>query len=200
MTRLQQLTPGTVIVGPGPSNAATVRRATRQGATVMVDLQLSDGSRARESFAPSDLKRVAIIEQAPWGLHSRDVAAATHITELSIARGGCYGPCPIYEARFSDDGRVTYIGHQFVDRLGVHHGEVAITTYRAVAVAVQRLGFFALGSDYSEQVTDSETVTTSAIRLGRRKEARNYAGAGPLELTAIEHLLDSLLAVTDWES
>lgn len=167
---------------------------------MLVDLQLSDGTRTRETFALSDVKHLAIIEQAPWSLHSREIATATDITELSIARGGCYGPCPIYDARFSAHGHVTYIGYEFVDRLGVHQGEIAATTYRAVAGAVQRLGYFALGSDYSEQVTDSETVTTSATRRGRRKEVLNYAGAGPLELAAVELLLDSLLAVTDWES
>lgn len=122
---------------------------------------------------------------------------AWQITEVSLERGACFGPCPIYKITIKRDGTAIYEGKRFVERLGMYRGTVY--AFNNLARLIEASGYFKLKDNYSVNITDLSTATTSVVRAGKRKTIRNYGGAGPIELWGIETTIDGMVANTKWE-
>ena len=63
------------------------------------------------------------------------------ITAISLSRGPCYGPCPVYRVTLSKVGHSAYIGESHTDRVGPHHGRLAPERFDGLVGAILRLGF-----------------------------------------------------------
>lgn len=120
------------------------------------------------------------------------------IMEVSLERGACYGTCPVYKVTLKRDGTAIYEGKRFVERQGTYTGN--IYSFDRLAQFIEAEGYFKLKDDYSINVTDLSTTTTSVVRAGgQRKTISDYAGAGPIELWAIETAIDGVVAHTKWQ-
>ncbi len=50
----------------------------------------------------------------------------------SIERTACYGQCPMYKARFMDNGEVIYVGRRFVEKIGTYKGLISAEEIQAI--------------------------------------------------------------------
>jgi hypothetical protein len=123
------------------------------------------------------------------------------ITEIAIERAGCYGTCPIYTAKISRDGTVSYAGDLYVDRLGSFRAQASPSRFDDLAEFAVKIGYRDFSPVYDSGVTDDETVYTRVTYADKKvKIVSNYANCGPVTLWALEQLIDKIVTeATDWK-
>jgi hypothetical protein len=97
------------------------------------------------------------------------------------------------------DGTATYIGKRFVERVGEFDGRFNPYYFERLAQFIESQGYFNLQDKYEEQMTDQNTVITSAVRRNKRKTIVNYGGEAPVKLWGIEMAIDGVLTQIRWE-
>jgi microsomal dipeptidase-like Zn-dependent dipeptidase len=110
---------------------------------------------------------------------------------ITLERTACFGFCPVYSVRLTEDGTVTYEGKQHVKVLGTQTWKIDAATVRALAKEMQDAGFFELQDEYRSMVTDHPTVFTSLTAGGRTKKVMDYV-AGPQKLKDLEARIDQV--------
>ena len=108
---------------------------------------------------------------------------------ITLSRTACFGTCPEYTVKMTEDGSVTYNGRKFVRVDGVHTWKIDPAAVRALADDMVKDGFFELRDSYSSRITDNPTVYTTLLLDGRYKAIQDYI-TGPPGLKAIERRID----------
>jgi hypothetical protein len=122
------------------------------------------------------------------------------IVEISMERTMCYGPCPVYKVTFKSDGTAIYQGEAHVEKLGVYKGIVDKQDFDYLNEFMSKLKFSQLNDEYTTPVTDcANTITTMLINGDTIKKVNNYAESGPVEIWAIEKVIDGIINDIYWE-
>ncbi|HWO38221.1 MAG TPA: ankyrin repeat domain-containing protein, partial [Candidatus Acidoferrum sp.] len=110
---------------------------------------------------------------------------------VELSRSGCYGTCPSYSVRVSEDGNVLWKGGGFVETVGERHS--TITPEAAHALLQQFLAprFWALCDGYDASVTDNPAMQVEERIGGRSKKVRNYADSAPQFERTFEDAVDA---------
>ena len=124
---------------------------------------------------------------------------ARGITEISLRRTMCYGPCPVDQVVLRSDGTATYTGTSDVARLGTYEGKFSRWQFKRLAELLESRDFFKMRGRYLEPVPDQASVITRAVRGGKEKVVDNYAGAGPIELWGIKMAIRGVVAEIEWK-
>ena len=123
------------------------------------------------------------------------------VSEIALERAGCFGTCPVYSVRFTQNGDAFYSGGRHARISGTRRGKITEGQFRSVASFIDNAGFFEMKDyyRYTDMMTDLETTYLSATRDGEQKIIYEYGGAGPKELWIIKALIDKLILETDWD-
>jgi hypothetical protein len=119
------------------------------------------------------------------------------ITAITMDKSPCYGSCPAYSVRFSDDGRAAYVGGRFAALQGTFSG-VADFPSLAAWVASQHPETL---SDRYPVNTDAPAVRLTIDRGSRRQTIEAATGIGPnvpLRLAGILLALDGEMTRIHW--
>lgn len=120
--------------------------------------------------------------------------------EISMERTMCYGPCPVYKVTFCSDGTAYYEGEAHVEKLGIYKGIIDDNDFESLLTLMEKLSFKGLSDEYSTPVTDcANTITTMLVNGDEVKKVNNYAEAGPVEIWAIEKVIDGIINDIYWE-
>jgi hypothetical protein len=79
-------------------------------------------------------------------------------------------------------------------------GIVSMVEFHRIAGFLAEIDFWNLEDDYDASANDFPTVFSTAVRNGRRKTIRDFAGAGPSRLWAFEQLVDAMITHVRWEA
>lgn len=118
-------------------------------------------------------------------------------------RTQCYGSCPVYEVTVYEDGRVDYLGIEFVKSIGHAWGQLDAPTMDALRRAFRNAEFFSIG-DFARQRTDrtdSSSVGLYHAAAGRACTVVHYGGTEktpPPRLEALEETFDRLVGIEQW--
>lgn len=149
----------------------------------------------------------------PGNLNGRDGIAGTEspgrkgrivqgygatITSVSLRRGPCFGSCPVYDVTLRTDGTATWNGERFIDRLGLHQGEVGLDEYDKLTRFIARAGFFDWAPEYVTNVTDLPNYFLTVEADGQAKTVRQYGIDEPADFWVIATLVDRLAESVDW--
>jgi hypothetical protein len=122
------------------------------------------------------------------------------VVEISMERTMCYGPCPVYKVIFRNDGTAIYNGEAHVEKLGKYKGEIDEQDFKFLLEFMKKLNFTQLKDEYTIPITDcANTITTMMINGDEVKRVNNYADAGPMEIWAIEKVIDGIINDIYWE-
>lgn len=147
---------------------------------------------------------VAIPMACAGGSGSADsVAAASDAAKdvrITLERGACFGPCPMYRLELDGSGRVRYEGRSFVRDSGVREDTVSADTVRALATEMERAGYFAFEEKYPPDATDHATVITSLTIDGRTRRIEHNLGSrsAPAGLEALYARIDEVARSAKW--
>src|SRR5258706_11552712 len=123
-------------------------------------------------------------------------AVHEHVFLASIERGPCYGTCPVYAFTVYRDGKVEYVGKDFVRK-----GKAGGTLTDAQLAALDKLftdgKYFAYTGSYDEyDVTDNPSAKTAYQPVGAKqpKTVSHYYGDrhAPESLTKLESSFDDI--------
>lgn len=129
------------------------------------------------------------------------------ITEITLERTRCYGPCPIYKVVLRRDGQSIYIGKEHVRRIGTYKTTVNKDDFDRLTHLLISRGFFDLKDKYVEgfSVQDISSDITSAVRNGKRKTVKRKTlsdhgpNSAPAVLREIEKAIDETVEQLDWK-
>jgi Domain of unknown function (DUF6438) len=130
-------------------------------------------------------------------------AAHEHVLLASIDRGMCYGTCPAYTFTVYRDGKVEYVGKNFVKTKGKADG----TLTDAQLAALDKLFIDGKYADYKSSyeaydVTDNPSAKTAYQPVGAKtpKTVAHYYGDmhAPQSLTELEAKFDEIVQIDRW--
>jgi hypothetical protein len=118
---------------------------------------------------------------------------------VALKRGSCLGPCPVYEFEFWRDGTAKWHGEYFIDRVGLHVGEIQSSQVpEGVELAIS-VGFFGLADVYPPPGTDLPDHTIQLATGLRDKTIQTWGGVGPAEFETLADRLDAMAETVQWE-
>jgi hypothetical protein len=120
------------------------------------------------------------------------------IESVSLRRGACYGPCPIYQVTLRRDGTATWHGDTFSQRLGDYRGEVFEEDFVKLAGFIEQSGFFEWADRYEVEVTDNPEYELEVERGDERRKVVQYATDEPRDFWTIATLIDGLCFGIEW--
>ncbi|MFK7933621.1 MAG: DUF6438 domain-containing protein [Saprospiraceae bacterium] len=138
-----------------------------------------------EPTTPSD---VAPIETLPQAI-------------LSIKKTPCYGKCPVFEARFMSDGRVTWFGKKHTERIGHYEAFVDKEMLQRLKQQIQNSQYFTLQPTYptnkDKMITDlPQTITKVQLDRQVLEVTNNYDA--PTALNDLERFVLNELNKLVW--
>jgi Domain of unknown function (DUF6438) len=104
----------------------------------------------------------------------------------------------MYEVTLTADGRATWYGEGFVDRLGRHYGQVDVNDFSRLARFMQRAGFLDWEPEYLGNVTDLPDYVLTAVAGDQIKTVRQNGVDEPADFWVIAAVVDGLAATVDW--
>lgn len=136
--------------------------------------------------------------------------AALAAQSVSIERGACFGPCPIYKATVWGDDRLVFEGRKFVTREGMHEAKLAQGSFARLVDIAKRHDFASMdakwpdeqGLNCPEPPTDMPTVVVAVDAGDLRHRVSYYEGCGGTPAAErVERMvaeLDKALALGEW--
>ena len=120
----------------------------------------------------------------------------------SIERTACYGRCPIYTVSVYRDGKVEYVGKEYVKKKGKVASSITAAQVNAIDKLFTDAHYVKLANAYtSYDVTDNPSANTTYRPLGAAtKKVAHYYGDShaPDALTTLEEDFDKLLTIDRW--
>lgn len=143
------------------------------------------------------------------GAENADPPASAVSTDarITMARGPCYGTCPVYSVAITADGTVTFSGERHVDSTGTRTHRIEAPAAAALMQNLATDGFFELADRYAYKDascglyhTDAPTVTLSLLLNGRTKTVQHDQGCrdAPESLNRMQARIDSVAGVARW--
>ena len=128
---------------------------------------------------------------------------------IDMARGACFGTCPIYKVSIASDGTVSFEGTNFVKTKGVATGMIAPDDFNKLVSEFEKLKFFSLDDEYvpgskscGPAATDLPYVRTSIQMNGKTKSVSHYQGCFNSEVVRalfdLDKKIDEIAGTEKW--
>ena len=117
---------------------------------------------------------------------------------ISLARTPCYGRCPVYEVVFHRDGKAEFTAKQHLPKLGTFVGEVCLGDYGRLCYLIENSHFNDFKPSYRGGWTDDATCIVTVTHGNSTRAVSDYGRVGPIELWAIQQLIDAIKDRTEW--
>ena len=121
--------------------------------------------------------------------------------EIRLARGACFGFCPVYTVTITGEGAVRYEGRNHVDAVGVRTATIPAADVARLVARFDEVGFDRLQDAYRSQATDLPTFTISITRNGHTKTVVDYGGVSagmPRAVRDLEDEIDRVAGTAQW--
>jgi hypothetical protein len=118
---------------------------------------------------------------------------------ITIFRTGCFGSCPVYQMILHRDGRAELNAKAYLPRLGKFTGEVDIHTYGKLCYLLESSHFSKMSSEYRANWTDDSTCFVTTTNKTEVKTISDYGEVGPIQLWAIQEILDHAKDQIEWK-
>ncbi|HEX9746476.1 MAG TPA: DUF6438 domain-containing protein [bacterium] len=116
---------------------------------------------------------------------------------ITLQRGPCYGPCPVYKLTIHGSGLVEYEGYDFVGTYGYQATHISQEAVKSLVDEFYRIDYFKLNDAYTEGPTDGQFVWTSISIDGQYKEIVNYSWDNE-DVGKLEQKIDLVVNTAQW--
>jgi len=117
---------------------------------------------------------------------------------IEMKKGVCFGRCPVYELSLYSDGRVTYNGIRFSDKMGMHENQIDATRLSAFRQMLSETN----PADYPEQFGNEipDLPSTSLIfHKGAEQKKITWKRNKYDKLKALSEELETLSKMDGWK-
>ncbi|HET9987820.1 MAG TPA: DUF6438 domain-containing protein [Kofleriaceae bacterium] len=152
---------------------------------------------------PPPVPPVAPVPPVPPPPAPPPIPVSEHVLLASIDRGPCYGTCPVYTLTVYRDGKVEYVGKDFVKKKGKAGGTVTAEQLAALDKLFTDGKYLEYKSSYeSYDATDAPSAKTAYRPAGATitKTVGHYYGDmhAPKSLTELEDGFDTIMKTERW--
>ena len=182
----------------------------REETTVVAVAAVDEGCRELRTAGPC-LSYRQVAGRVPqafrplWMQNDRDVAvvrAQYPCESISFSSGGGLGftPGASYAVVLFRDGRAELKSRETADKETEYVGEITSSAYGKLCYLTQQLRIDGLARWYSRNVTDDGGMTLGVKFSDREVVVSDYAGSGPIELWALQIVVDALKQQIEWKA
>ena len=121
--------------------------------------------------------------------------------EIRLARGACFGFCPVYSVTINGAGEVNYEGRNFVNIVGQRTASIPTENVARLVARFEEIGFENLQDAYRAEVTDLPTYTVTLTRDGHTKTVADYGGVSagmPRAVRDLQDEIDRVAGTAQW--
>ena len=119
---------------------------------------------------------------------------------ISLERTPCFGKCPVYNVTFYRNGRAEYEAVRHLPKLGKYAGEIDPFSYGRLCYLIENSRFERMVPGYAADWTD-DTECIVRVKTGSdTAEVGDYGQVGPIELWAIQEVIDGLCGRIEWKN
>ncbi len=125
-------------------------------------------------------------------------------TLLEMERTVCFGTCPAYELTIQKDGKVTFLGKEFVEHKGETTGMMSRENLNELIKIIHESHFMKIPSspECESRYTDMPSVFLTIQLDGKQHSVSHYHGCKGFEyeeeLYELEEAIDSLAGTEKW--
>lgn len=117
---------------------------------------------------------------------------------FSMQRTACYGTCPQYTVSIYDNGKITYNGKLFVDKIGCFSSFISDKELGSIKDFLDQIDFLSLEKEYISSMTDIPSIITEMHVQGQTHKVIDRL-EGPESLKKCYKLIDSVIeSVSNW--
>jgi len=116
---------------------------------------------------------------------------------ISMEKTRCFGACPIYTVKITDDKYLLYSGNENVPVIGDRKVRLSQKEYSKILKAFAEADFFQFESKYISPATDLPTVFLQFNYGGKSKRIKDYDRA-PDKLRELEIKVEFLVKEKIW--
>lgn len=117
---------------------------------------------------------------------------------FTMKRTACYGTCPQYLISIYDNGKITYEGILFVDRIGCFSSFMVKEKIDSIKYFLNEMDFFSLQEEYISPMTDIPSVITEVNIDGKTHKVIDRL-EGPKSLKKCYKLIDNMIeSISTW--
>jgi len=158
---------------------------------------------ADSGVPPAERAEYQYLRDGMSGGEVGEIWAALPYSRVTLQRGGCFGPCPIYTVTFTrgtgaGSGGAAYEGGLFADRSGTFEGELDIYTYGRLCLRLDELGFRFFRESYTVNGIDLESVNVEAETTSGTRRVEEYGSEGPRNLHEVQRAIDAVADGIEW--
>jgi hypothetical protein len=133
---------------------------------------------------------------------------------ISLQRTHCYGPCPVYSVTIWGNGRVEFIGYEFVNTIGKKTYSIASKSVDSLVQKIFAMNFFSLNDSYVDVRSlqkrpdgGVDTIITVVsdlpskyikVKIGKIEKSVHDYYAGPKTLDELEREIDRIAKTSQW--
>lgn len=131
-----------------------------------------------------------------------DFRAKLPFESITLERTPCYGPCPVYTVTLHRSGKAELHAVKNMPELGDFSGEIDPLSYGRLCYFMEQSHFAKLKDIYQPPLRwtdDSTCIVTAKTGGGVVKKVSDYGGVGPIELWAIQQLMDGFRERIAWK-
>lgn len=117
-----------------------------------------------------------------------------------LSSTGCYGKCPVFEYKVFNDGRVTYFGRNYVEKMGVYEATLPPQLVSQITSYADLVGFFQMAELYpnkSKDIVELPSTISFVRKNGQKKTVTNRYGA-PRALEDFETFFLNIMKSLSW--
>ena len=128
--------------------------------------------------------------------------------QIELTRGPCFGACPMYTVTVWGDGRVRFVGNQFVEKTGEHSKTLDAARVAGLFALADSIRFFEMPAQVTpanepacgQYHTDAPSADITMIRGSRDHTVSHYHGCNeaPAGLRAFQDRIDAVLGTAEW--
>ncbi len=118
---------------------------------------------------------------------------------ISISRTACLGTCPVYDMVLHRDGTAALNAQAHLPKLGKFIGRTHLNTYGRLCYLIENSHFEDMNTIYRANWTDDSTCIVTVTSGAKVKSVSDYGTVGPIELWAIQELLDAVKDEIAWK-
>ena len=134
-----------------------------------------------------------------WLDNTKSIEALLPYDSISLERGPCFGPCPVYTVTFYRDGHAVLVTDPLLpDHRKRYTGRIWPEGYARLTQLVTSEKIGAPKGNYAGQWTDDSRSIVRATSDGKTWEASDYGEVSPPELWVLIEILHVVREQVEW--
>jgi len=148
-----------------------------------------------KTIVNEDVEVIETTETTPTG----GTPAQAAYMVAAFEKTACYGKCPVYQVKFYSDGKVTWYGRLYVERMGWHEARVESAILKSIHDKALEADFLDFESEYPTEARIVDLPSTiTYVRIGDMEKQVADTHDAPEKLKTFEAFLEGLINGLDW--